>query len=219
MSPRLLRNGFLLPGLVLAALNLAAPVAKADIACTASAANQQNLRQEGTTEPVSDILLTCNGSLSQVEMQSQSVILTTSVPITSRILGPGFYFDPGQPTEIALLINDCTPGSVTSTSGANCSGSSSFNTSNPNQGFLVSPTRVQFPFVSLPTTSPFTLRITNVRVNAHQLAYNASVMASVQTNFSVANSQSLIVGTVRPSLSVNVVPPVTTLLQCQSQTT
>src|SRR5689334_15119039 len=87
MSPRLLRNGFLLPGLLLAALSLSAPAAKAAIDCTASVGNQQNLRQEGTTEPVADILLTCNGSLSQVEMQSQSVIVTTSVPITSRILG------------------------------------------------------------------------------------------------------------------------------------
>ena len=217
MSPRFLRNGLLLHGLLLVALNLLAPAANADIACTASLANQQNLRQEGTTEPVSDIVLTCNGSLSTPQTQSQMVTVTMSAPITSRVLGSNFYY--GAPTEIALLVNDCTSDNGTSVTGASCSGSGSFNNGNPNQGYLVSPTQVQFPFVSLPVTSPFTLRITNVRVDAHQLAANASVLASLQAPFAVGNSQNLIVGTVRPSLSVNVAPPVTTLLQCQAQTT
>src|SRR5690349_17430275 len=77
------------------------------VTCTAFVANQPTLRQEGTTEPAGDVLISCSGTLVGAETAPQTLTLyVNGAAITSRQLTA---LTPSSiPTEAALLVNDCT---------------------------------------------------------------------------------------------------------------
>jgi hypothetical protein len=183
------------------------------LSCTAFVANQPTLRQEGITEPAGDILITCIATslpLTGAAAQGQTLSLFVSAPITSRQLFSGTSVPAiGAPTEAALLVND----NVTATAAADGS-------SPPTQGFLQNGALV-FSNFKLPTSAPnntFTIRVTNVRVNANNVAAGQFVTGTALATFGLQNQSNLVLGAVQNSLSVGV-SSVTNFAQCNSTPT
>jgi len=182
------------------------------LSCTAFVANQPTLRQEGITEPAGDILITCTATslpLTGAAAGPQTLSLFVSAPITSRQLFSGTTVPAiGAPTEAALLVNDnITTGEV---NGA----------SPPTQGFLQNGALV-FSGFKLPTSSPnniFTIRVTNVRVNANSVAAGQFVTGTALATFGLQNQSNLVLGAVQLSLAT-AVSSVTNFAQCNSTST
>ena len=197
---------------------MSAAVAQTGITCTASVANQPTLRQEGATEAAGDILINCTGTLIGAQTGPQTIALYVSgAAITSRQLYTGAT-PSSIPTEAALLVNDCTTNSGTSSSGASCSPSGTFTGGNPTQGFLQNGA-LEWTGFTLPTTgAPFQLRLTNIRVNANALAAGAFVTGTVLATFGIQNQQNLVLGDIQSSLSVSVSQPIGSNQQCGQQT-
>lgn len=193
--------------------------AQTGVTCTAFVANQPTLRQEGITEPAGDILITCSGTLIGAQTGPQTLTLYVSgAAITSRQLYSGTTVPSSIPTEAALLVNDCTTNSGSSSSGGSCAPSGTFTGGNPTQGFLQNGALV-FTGFTLPTTGvPFQIRVTNVRVNANSLAAGAFVTGTVLATFGIQNQQNLVLGAIQSSLSVSV-SSVTNFAQCNSTPT
>ena len=206
---RFSRLGAVLP--VLFSL-LPVAVAQTGVTCTAFVANQPTLRQEGTTEPAGDILISCSGTLIGAQTGPQTMTLyVNGAALTSRQLYTGTT-PPSIPTEGAVLVNDCVTTSGTSSSGATCNASTA-----PTQGFIQNGAFV-FSGFYLPANAnggPFQLRITNVRVNANSLAAGAFVTGTVLATFGISNQQNLVLGAVQSSLSVSV-PTLSTFALCQT---
>jgi hypothetical protein len=100
--------------------------APTSLTCGAYTANQPSLRQEGTTEAAGDILISCTGPLSASQTGKQTLSLIVSgTAITSRKLYKGTA-PASIPTEAALLIDDCTVNTGTSSSGASCAPSGTY---------------------------------------------------------------------------------------------
>lgn len=113
-------------------------VAQTGVTCTAFVANQPILRQEGTTEPAGDILISCSGSLLGAQTGPQTLTLyVNGSTITSRQLSSSITSS-STATEAALLVNDCVSNSGTSPNGSgfSCAPSGTFTGGNPTQGFL-----------------------------------------------------------------------------------
>jgi hypothetical protein len=179
--------------------------------CTAFVANQPTLRQEGTTEPAGDILISCTATslpLAGAAAGPQTLsVYVNGAAITSRQLYSGTSAPSSIPTEAALLVNDnVTTGNV---NGA----------SPPTQGFLQSGALV-FSGFTLPNSGPttFTIRVTNIRVNANSLAAGSFVTGTVLSTFGLQNQQNLVLGAVQSSLSTTV-SSVTNFAQCNSTPT
>ena len=103
----------LMAGLASAQIGTASGSATGPLTCTANAAATPQLRPEGYTELVGDILITCFGGPALVPgaaipTTNITIYVSPSVPITSRLIGSG--------SEVLLLIDD--PGSTLPT-GAN----------------------------------------------------------------------------------------------------
>jgi hypothetical protein len=181
------------------------------LTCTAFVANQPTLRQEGTTEPAGDILISCSATslpLSGAAAGPQTLSLyVNGAAITSRQLYSGTTVPSSIPTEAALLIND-------NTTNAPINGASP-----PTQGFLQNGALV-FSGFTLPSSGPtsFTARITNVRVNANSLAAGSFVTGTVLSTFGLQNQQNLVLGAIQSSLSTTV-SATTNFAQCQSTPT
>jgi hypothetical protein len=184
-----------------------AAVAQTGPTCTAFAANQPTLRQESTSEPAGDILVSCTGGIGGTHTVQVAVDKTT---VTSRKLYVGTT--PAKiPTEAALLINDCTTTSGTSPSGDACNANTA-----PVQGFLQNNVLI-FSGVTLPSTAkPFLLRVTNLRVNANALMSGSLLSGSIVGTFPIAN-QVLVLGAVQSSLSLSISTPLPVLPQCNVQ--
>ena len=161
-----------------AALLLFLPLlVQAQVTCTASVPAQPVLRQEGIAEPAADILIACQGTQAGL----QSIALSASAPITSRpLVSYAWAFD-SVPTEAALLINDST--------------------ASPIQGFLENGSLV-FDGFPLPTAGTFTLRITNLRIDANATSPGATITGKLASTFSISNGAALPLGTVATSLNV-----------------
>jgi hypothetical protein len=194
--------------------------ASAQITCVAFVANQPTLRQEGITEPAGDVIISCTvGSVSLVGTAlagPQTVSLyVNGTTITSRQLYSGTTAPNAIPTEAALLVNDCLAASGTGVNGVSCSG-----TSLPAQGFLQNGALV-FTGFSLPTTanSSFTLRITNVRVNANAVASGTFITGTILATFPIQNQAGLVLGVAQASLSVSLPSTIAGLTQCTSTPT
>jgi len=150
--------------------------AAADFQCTASAAGPPIIRAEGRAELVSDLVLICTGGLPGTLITPNfQVFLNTT--ITSNILS-------GEITEALLLIDDPVPGSQV------------LNT-NLLQAIKVTDNSVIWlavPIVQPGDAGVRTIRLTNVRVNAHQLAAGGSaavqmlVSSSGPPSFPIVNS-------------------------------
>ena len=192
--------------------------AQTGVTCTAFVANQPTLRQEGTTEPAGDILISCSGTLVGAQTGPQTLSLyVNGAAVTSRQLYTGTA-PSSIPTEAALLVNDCTTNSGTSSTGGSCSPSGTFTGGTPTQGFLQNGA-VVFSGFTLPTTgTPFQIRVTNVRVNANSLAAGGFVTGTVLATFGIQNQQNLVLGAIQSSLSV-AVSSVTNFAQCTSTPT
>jgi len=189
--------------------------AQTGVTCTAFVANQPTLRQEGVTEPAGDIQISCSGTLVGAQTGSQTLSLyVNGAAITSRQLYTGSSAPSSNPTEAALLVNDCVTTSGTSSSGATCTGSSA-----PAQGFLQNGALVFSGFL-LPTTgTPFQLRVTNVRVQANSVAAGTFITGTILATFPVQNQSGLVLGVAESSLSVSVGTTITNFSQCQSTAT
>jgi hypothetical protein len=89
----------------------------------------------------------------------------------------------------------------------------------PTQGFLQSGALV-FSGFTLPSSGPttFTIRVTNIRVNANSLAAGSFVTGTVLSTFGLQNQQNLVLGAVQSSLSTTV-SSVTNFAQCNSTPT
>jgi hypothetical protein len=109
----MIRNGFLLcaAGVVV----LAAVRAGAGTNCVANAATNRDVRAEGVTEQVGDILLTCTGGTPTPSGQPvplMNIHITLQVPITSRTMGtvlPAGSQTPVLTSEATLLIDEPFP--------------------------------------------------------------------------------------------------------------
>jgi len=197
---------------VLAGLLIMISTASAQVLnCTAFVANQPTLRQEGTTEPAGDILISCTATslpLAGAAAGPQTLsVYVNGAAITSRQLYSGTSAPSSIPTEAALLVND----NVTT---GNLNGASP-----PTQGFLQSGALV-FSGFTLPSSGPttFTIRVTNIRVNANSLAAGSFVTGTVLSTFGLQNQQNLVLGAVQSSLSTTV-SSVTNFAQCNSTPT
>jgi len=180
---------FVLVGLLIV---ISTASAQTGVTCTAFVANQPTLRQEGVTEPAGDILISCSGTLIGAQTGQQTLTLYVSgAAITSRQLYTGTQ-PSSIPTEAALLVNDCTSNSGTSSSGGSCgpNGNTTVGAnSNPTQGLLQNGALVFSGFYLPGTGSPFQIRVTNVRVNANSLAAGAFVTGTVLATFSSRTSR------------------------------
>jgi len=209
---------FVLVGLLIV---ISTASAQTGVTCTAFVANQPTLRQEGVTEPAGDILISCSGTLIGAQTGQQTLTLYVSgAAITSRQLYTGTQ-PSSIPTEAALLVNDCTSNSGTSSSGGSCgpNGNTTVGAnSNPTQGLLQNGALVFSGFYLPGTGSPFQIRVTNVRVNANSLAAGAFVTGTVLATFGIQNQQNLVLGAIQSSLSTTV-SSVTNFAQCNSTPT
>jgi hypothetical protein len=192
--------------------------AQTGVTCTAFVANQPTLRQEGTTEPAGDILISCAGTLIGAQTGPQTLSLyVNGAAITSRQLYTGTA-PTSIPTEAALLVNDCTTNSGTSSSGGSCAPSGTFTGGTPTQGFLQNGALVFSGFTLPASGAPFQIRVTNVRVNANSLAAGGFVTGTILATFGIQNQQNLVLGAIQSSLSV-AVSSVTNFAQCNSTPT
>jgi len=186
---------FVLVGLLLV---VSSASAQSTLACTAYVANQPIMRQEGSTEPAGDIIIQCQGTPLGAQLLSQTLSLYTSATITSRTEVSSTSGMLSIPTDAALIVND--------------------NTTLAAQGMLQNGALVFSNFL-LPTAgTQFTIRITNVRINANALATGSFVTGTILATFPISNQAGLVLGAVQTSLSVSVTSPAPTLAQCQSQT-
>jgi hypothetical protein len=114
-----------------------------------------------------------------------------------------------------LLVNDCT-----STGGSTSGGTSCAGISTPTQGFLQNGALVSsgFSLPVVPNGGQFQIRVTNVRVNANNLAAGSFVTGTVLATFGIQNQQNLVLGAIQSSLSVSV-SSVTNFAQCNSTPT
>jgi hypothetical protein len=151
---------------------------------------------------------------SQTGKQTLSLIVSGTA-ITSRQLYKGTA-PASIPTEAALLIDDCTVNTGTSSTGASCAPSGTYLGGNPIQGFLQADGTMLFSGITLPADgNPFTIRVTNIRVNANELTAGAFVTGTVMPSFPVQNQSGLVLGAVLNSLSLTV-SAVTPFSQCAS---
>jgi hypothetical protein len=188
---------FVLAGLLLVISSASAQTVS--LACTAYVANQPILRQEGATEPAGDIIIQCQGTPVLAQTGPQTLTLYTSAGIASRTEGTATTNS--TPTDAALLVNDIPATAA--------------------QGFIQNGALVFSGFL-LPTgggnNNAFSVRITNVRINANALASGSFVTGTILATFPVSNQAGLVLGAVQTSLSVSVTSPAPTLAQCQTQT-
>jgi hypothetical protein len=216
--------------------------ASAQISCVAFVANQPTLRQEGITEPAGDVILTCTGTPLGAQLLSQTLTLyVQGTTITSRQLYSGTSAPNSSsiPTEAALLVNDCTTNSGTSSSfplfscasgnttyvaGGVSGGGASFTGGTPTEGFLQNGALVFSGFTVPASTNPattivtFQLRITNIRVNANTVASGTFITGTILATFPVQNQSGLVLGVAQSSLSVAAASPPTSFTQCTSTT-
>jgi len=198
--------------------------AQTGVTCTAFVANQPTLRQEGTTEPAGDILISCSGTLIGAQTGQQTLTLYVSgAAVTSRQLYTGSA-PTSIPTEATLLVNDCLTNTGVSSSGGTCGPNGNTTAganSNPTQGLLQNGALVFSGFYLPGTGAPFQIRVTNVRVNANSLAAGAFVTGTVLATFGIQNQQNLVLGAIQSSLSVSIASPpgVTSFAQCNSTPT
>jgi len=204
---------FVLAGLLIL---ISTASAQTGVTCTAFVANQPTLRQEGATEPAGDILISCSGTLIGAQTGPQTLSLyVNGASITSRQLLSSTSGVTSIATEAALLVNDCTSPSGQTSGGTPCTG-----ISGPTQGFLQNGALV-FSGFSLPVVAnggQFQIRVTNVRVNANQLAAGSFVTGTVLATFGIQNQQNLVLGAIQTSLSV-AVGSLTNFAQCNSTPT
>jgi hypothetical protein len=206
---------FVLAGLLIL---ISTASAQTGVTCTAFVANQPTLRQEGTTEPAGDILITCSGTLQGAQTGPQTLSLyVNGAAITSRQLYTGTA-PTSIPTEASLLVNDCTTNSGTSSSGGSCAPSGTFTGGTPTQGFLQNGALVFSGFTLPANGQPFQVRVTNVRVNANSLAAGSFVTGTVLATFGIQNQQNLVLGAIQSSLNVTV-GSLSNFAQCNSTPT
>jgi hypothetical protein len=189
--------------------------AQTGIVCTANAVPPQ-LRGEGFTEQVGDILLSCSG-LNPGQTANFTVFLNQTV--TSRIYGSTSNTAGQFPSEALLLVNDPPAGSqvlcgaTVPTVPVTCAGT------NVVQGY-VSGSSVSFYGVPVlpPNTAGgnTTYRITNVRINANGLNGGGNIPNPAQAAITISSSTSiqvnnsfLTVGYVTNSLKTSVNNPAT----------
>jgi len=193
---------------VLAGLLIIVSTASAQTSCISFVASSPTLRQESAADPAADIILNCSGVptstqaavpgnqqitlyLSQGTIASRQLVSTSSSPLW---------------TEAALFIND---------------GATSVGTSNVAQtaiqGAQQGSNALVFSGFAFPAgASSFTIRITNVRINATGIASGNFVNANLLANFPLQNGNSLLVGVVQASMNATVSTPITAFAQCTS---
>ena len=181
--------------------------------CSANAANVANLRLNGQAEAVGDVVVTCTGGTPTATGQTVpgfNFTLTSTVPITSRLLG-------GTWSEALLLVDEppqasqlaCTApsGSCSVQGTGNGQGTYSGSTGRPNifQAQQLSQNSITYPGVPFDPPGAGGSRIfrfTNVRVNPSSLASQAQVSISVSitggTTINVSPSQIAVGATVTP---------------------
>jgi hypothetical protein len=182
---------------VLAGLLIIIGTASAQTTCIAFVANQPIMRQEGAAEPAGDIVINCSGTPSAIQQATnQTVTLYASATITSRLLVSSSSTIPTW-TDAALFIND---------------------SGTPVQGQLQNGALV-FSGFGLPNAASFSLRVTNVRINANALSAGSFVTGTLLATFPLQNQSGLVLGAVQSSLSVTVStssPSIQNLAQCSS---
>jgi len=211
------------------------------IVCNASASVTPNLRHEGYTELVGDILLTCTGATGATPIPSGSPIpqadiqvTVTGAPVTSRILS-------GTVTEALLVVDDPQPGNQTACSNplnpaVVCQdfgdGGLTFNQTETPPKYNVfqgtqpgGPSSSIISFLGVPVDPPVSgtrsYRITNIRINATVAAAGAGgftpvlafVSSSSSTSVTIQNPQNY-VGFVANGLSATTASTSPAFFQC-----
>jgi len=183
--------------LALTVLALFAGLASAQtgIVCNANAVPPQ-LRGEGFTEQVGDILLSCTGANPG---QTANITVYLNQTVTSRILSGSATVAGQYPSEALLLINDPAPASQVIcgnyAAGATPGGSPACTAGNNVFQGVVLGSSVTFYGVPVlpPVTSggPTTYRITNVRVNANGLNGGGNIPNPAQAAITISSSTSI----------------------------
>ena len=224
------------------ALGVAVP-ARAQLICNVSAPVTPTLRQEGLTEMVGDILLTCTAAKGaaptpvgeSIPQATFSVSVTASV--TSRVLGGA---SPHFVTEALMLVDDPSPANQTPclspTNPAACEvagdGGQTFNEPgkfNVFQGVTgggLGTLGVTFQGIPVDPAAQGTrtYRIANLRINAPDAAVGlglspvyATVSASPSSSMTINNpQQGTTVGFVSPGVTITTASTNSTLYQCQT---
>jgi|HubBroStandDraft_1064217.scaffolds.fasta_scaffold13764_2 hypothetical protein len=191
------------------AAGLAVP-ASAQLICTATSAVTPTLRDEGFTELVGDIVLTCEGAPNStptpvgVNIPQATVSVALSAPVTSRVLSAS----PQLLTEALLLVDDPSPANqdpcLSPTNPAACvvtgDGGQTFNEPgkfNVFQGLGSAPGSNSVTFLGVPidpaAAGPRTYRITNIRVDATGLPLDGFGLAPVTAFVSVTPATSMLI--------------------------
>jgi hypothetical protein len=132
------------------ALVVFAGMAAAQDTCTANAPSTNIIRNEGTTEQVAQIVISCTGA-GAAGTASLQVFLSPSLPITSKVLSTSTGY-----TEAVAVVS----GSATQFNGT------------------VSGSNLNFSGITIPGGA-FTITVSNVRVNATSLSVGTGVPPTV----------------------------------------
>jgi len=163
------------------------------LACTASVAAPPQLRAEGMTENIGDIVLVCTGGVQlplNAAVPTANITVSLGTNVTSRLLGANTTSSPSNASEALLLLDE--PGSgllgsigsqvLCSNSALGSSSGGCVETANGTGGWAGTPASVfqglvsgnQVTFNGIPINPPGSAgsrvyRITNVRANASGL--------------------------------------------------
>jgi hypothetical protein len=159
--------------LALAVLFPAAAVcAQQPVTCTAPNQTSTVIRNEGKTEQIADYVFSCTNIGSATATAAVSLTIQNSIPVTSKLLNSSNGL-----TEAALIVQDSTGRQSTQTFLGAVSGST-----------------VSFSNVSIPVSTdtsayqPFTMTITNVRVDATSSSYGDAISEGVSITGSLINT-------------------------------
>ncbi len=199
-----------------------------------------DVRSQGLTELISDVVLQCNGGMFALGVTNVNISVSSNAPFTSRTLGTQ------GGSEALLMINEPLPGhqllcaantACIVTNGGTVQYDGAPGHPNVFQGTQIN--RNQITFLNVPiqppgiVTSPntalpvLTMRITNLRVAAGGLGISSDSPAGATAPVTVTVSSSAgfpifgvtqQLGTVRNGLSSNVVSNQSSFFSCSSQT-
>ena len=155
-----------------------------------------SVRSEGLAELVGDIVLKCTGGTPTAfgsVVPTYQVMITSSVPLTSRVLVPGAT-NTGLSEALLVIDEPSFPeqiGCATSASGDGCPAIAGSTNSNVFQGRQVQPNMITFRSVPINAPGPNgtrILRIANLRANVAALATQSPRGEAAQLSVQILNS-------------------------------
>jgi len=172
-------------------------LAQSSVTCSAITVTPQ-LRGEGLTEQVGDILLSCTGNSTA---QTANITIYLNEPVTSRILSGGATIAGQYPSEALLIVNDPIPANqmLCGSYAAGAGSGGCLATSNIFQGVVLGSSVTFYGVPVMPpvtgSTNPLTetYRITNVRINANGLNGGGNIPNPAQAAITITSPDSVLI--------------------------